>query len=134
MAKSLLFVETGSTTSDRKFVSIIFFRPELHKILKYHQKSTKETKVTKNHSHRIHPRYEPVSPTLHPGSPLDLLTIPPSQMFGNSIAPGVADAYGGDQAFQQQLRVMEREISKRSLAVVVKWSWDKCRVEHFAIF
>ena len=32
-----------------------------------------------------------------------------------------------DQAFQQQLRVMEREISKRSLAVEVKWSWDKCR-------
>ena len=36
-------------------------------------------------------------PSIHPGSPLDLLPQTPSQMM---IAPGAADAFGGDQVFQ----------------------------------
>ena len=68
--------------------------------------------------------YEPVCAASHPGSPLDLLPQPPSQMV---VAPGASDAFGGERQFKNQLWVMEREIIKRSVAVEVKWSWDKCR-------
>ena len=68
--------------------------------------------------------YEPICQALHPGSPLDILPQSPSEMM---IAPGASERYGGDQLFQQHLREFEREISRRSLATEVKWSWDKCR-------
>ena len=68
--------------------------------------------------------YEPSDPRHHPGSPLDLLPQAPSQML---IAPSTAQFFGGEQEFVNQLRLMERQISRRSMAIEVKWSWDKCR-------
>ena len=68
--------------------------------------------------------YDPADPRHHPGSPLDLLQQAPSQML---IAPSAAQFFGGEQEFVNQLRQMERQISRRSMAIEVKWSWDKCR-------
>ena len=43
------------------------------------------------------------------------------------IAPSASQFFGGDQEFRNQLGLMERQISRRSMAIEVKWSWDKCR-------
>lgn len=43
------------------------------------------------------------------------------------IAPSAAQFFGGEQDFTNQLRQMERQIARRSTAIEVKWSWDKCR-------